>query len=419
MDSVVNFIKKYRSFIIPACILVVALILFVPLSMVRGSLAEKLEESARMGSKVSQLINSAPSELQAQVEQAYQDQHAAEVKKVDTIATQSTKRDLVSARLRNYILPEPAEPNPRLFDKFAAAYLDELRSLLDSMNALDAPSESEIDAELAKMSPGSYSRRNYGGRSRNSRNADDSQEAIIDALCEERAASISVYAGPEAFRWYDYWDNFEFDGINNALDDCWYSEISNWVYRDIVDTIKTVNAGSNSVQQSDVKRLIGVSFSSYADYPKKRETKFSNDWPDYVVDYTPGIFGVTPWTARKCDDNIDVIQFSTAVLINSKAVPDFLNALCSEKDHTFSGFRGDQEEQTFEHNQITVLEYAQGAIDPDAEVHDNYRYGDSPVVRLDLVCEYIFYKKGYDEIKPKSIKDYLKKATEEKKQTYY
>jgi hypothetical protein len=44
-------------------------------------------------------------------------------------------------------------------------------------------------------------------------------------------------------------------------------------------------------------------------------------------------------------------------------------------------------------------------IDQKDEIHNLYRYGDDDaVVELDLACEYIFDKKGYDEIKPEQVK---------------
>jgi hypothetical protein len=39
--------------------------------------------------------------------------------------------------------------------------------------------------------------------------------------------------------------------------------------------------------------------------------------------------------------------------------------------------------------------------------HRYYRYGDDNVVELDLVCEYIFNTKGYEPIKPESVKTTL------------
>ena len=38
-------------------------------------------------------------------------------------------------------------------------------------------------------------------------------------------------------------------------------------------------------------------------------------------------------------------------------------------------------------------------------MHKLYRYGEAAAVRLDLICEYIFKKDGYDEIKPETIEE--------------
>jgi hypothetical protein len=58
------------------------------------------------------------------------------------------------------------------------------------------------------------------------------------------------------------------------------------------------------------------------------------------------------------------------------------------------------------HNQITILQSTTEAIDPEEKSHEFYRYGEeNTVVKLDLICEYIFNKSGYDEIKPESIKE--------------
>ena len=46
-------------------------------------------------------------------------------------------------------------------------------------------------------------------------------------------------------------------------------------------------------------------------------------------------------------------------------------------------------------------------IDKTDSAHKLYRYGKGAVVRLDLVCEYQFNRRGYDAIKPKVIKERL------------
>jgi hypothetical protein len=47
-----------------------------------------------------------------------------------------------------------------------------------------------------------------------------------------------------------------------------------------------------------------------------------------------------------------------------------------------------------------VLESLIRSVDRDEQTHNLYRYGENAVVELQLVCEYIFNKQGYDSIKP-------------------
>jgi hypothetical protein len=86
----------------------------------------------------------------------------------------------------------------------------------------------------------------------------------------------------------------------------------------------------------------------------------------------------------------------------------FMKELCSGKQHKFRGFSCDEQEQLCKHNQITILESKIRPVNREDQTHSLYRYGDEAVVELDLICEYIFNKKGYDEIKPESVKTALK-----------
>ncbi len=103
------------------------------------------------------------------------------------------------------------------------------------------------------------------------------------------------------------------------------------------------------------------------------------------------------------------MHFSVGVVVKTKAVLPFMQQLCSAKQHRFRGFSGEEQEQVFKHNQITILESDVGSIDRKDATHNLYRYGDDAVVELDLICEYVFNKNGYDEIKPESIKELLSK----------
>jgi hypothetical protein len=276
------------------------------------------------------------------------------------------------------------------------------------------------------------SRRPRNPRDRNS--VVDVTSAIEGAFLKKRASQISVYASANLFSLYDFWETFDYQGPT-AIEDCWYSQLALWVHEDIADTITSMNsdARSFSVLTSPVKRLVGVSFVKNANYAVKSRT-FTNtrtptnsrvstrglvtgDFPAYLISSVTGqgrarsTLGVETWTTRKCDEDIDVIHFSVSVVLESNAVFAFMKEIGREKEHKFYGYDGKGPEETFKHNQITIMDFLQEPVDRQALVHSKYRYGDAAVVKLNLVCEYIFHRSGYDEIKPQAITELLDPET--------
>ena len=85
-----------------------------------------------------------------------------------------------------------------------------------------------------------------------------------------------------------------------------------------------------------------------------------------------------------------------------------MKELCCEKPHSFyPDFIQTGQPVQSRHNQITILQSDLKVIDKTEPAHEFYRYGKGSVVRLDLVCEYQFNRRGYDAIKPKAIKKRL------------
>ena len=240
--------------------------------------------------------------------------------------------------------------------------------------------------------------------------------AIIDGVCRERAESVCVYANPADLSGYDFWGEFKYSdaGRKKAVEDCWYYQSGYWIIEDVIDTLANMNVGSKSALTSPVKRLERVSFTTaktettYRGYRRSTpawgatQKTDSGDRPSYVFLIGQGL--TEPCTGRYSNDDIDVIHFNVVVVVSTKAVLPFMQQLCSGKQHKFMGFSGNGREQNFKHNQITILESNIRSIDREDETHVLYRYGDDAVVELDLICEYIFNKKGYNEIKPVSIK---------------
>lgn len=424
MDKILTFIKKYTSLLIPAGILLFALILLIPTTLwIDGSTKEKMDKSVKQGRSVSSSLSKAHSKIDVDNMTLYQNQLETDSQEVARLVKQTTQRELISYD----VFPEPAGSSNQIYDDYGTKYRQKIEELLKSTNARSAPTTAEIKQELEKR--GSVDRHRFGMGAaamprRRGRNT-DAYNLTRDAFLKKRAQEMSVYATANVFDWYTFWEGtYDFENEETALEHCWYSQISYWVYEDVVETIKAINSGSLTVFKSGVKRLVGVNFQRYSDYlPESgryagmsgfgygRSTgKGKGDTPKYILKVNaPGAFGFAPWTARFCDGKIDVIHFSMAVVIRADSVFPFIKELCSEKEHTYKDYLNkDKKTETFKRNQITVLQYWQEPVNKDANEHLRYRYGDDAVVKLNLTCEYVFTCSGYDEIKPDSIVKILK-----------
>ena len=126
--------------------------------------------------------------------------------------------------------------------------------------------------------------------------------------------------------------------------------------------------------------------------------------PVYVINQDTAI-AAPPCTGRFCNADLDVMHFSISVVVDADQVVPFIQELCSAKTHKFYGWDGKGDEQTFKHNQITALETNVTPVDLEDVDHSTFRYGPGVVLTLDLICEYIFPRAGYDEIKPQLVKN--------------
>jgi hypothetical protein len=405
-----NFLRKYSAFLIPAAVVVVAVILFVPTILIGRSVKKDMEESISSGNQIKSLVRKTPSKNQYKEEKLYQDQHAKEAKEVEKSARYSSRRGLISYD----IFPEPRDTSQQIFIGFGRKFreaIDGPGGLIKRMNALDAPSEINIIKETERK----------GGTLKKQRKRSTSQRkkkkgaggAMRDAVCRRRAEEISVYANPKIFKWYDFWEDYEFIGSETALQDCWYTQNSYWVYEDVVETIRMMNAGSDCVFTSPVKRLVGISFTGPIPELSERSRSstssgFVDDIPGYVLVLEDEPIGVQTWTGRKGNNKIDIIHFYLSVIIDSKTLMPFMRELCSEKEHDYrEGYQEDGAVSTYKHNQITILKSQIRSVVKTSDAHSNYKYGSDAVIRLDLACEYIFNRSGYDQIKPKPIKELL------------
>jgi hypothetical protein len=390
-----SFMRDYSSLVIPIVILFVAAILFVPTQLMSAKLKEQMgKESIQSGgNKVKQLSKAVVPVKQWEKERDYQQVYVEDANQIALLARRTSERELLSYK----IFPEPNEKSPLIFKEFGKQFRSKIEQMLERINARDCPTDAELQDDI-KSSYRSDAEMSTAGSS-------ERDNLIKDELCRERAKSIRVYVNPADLSGYEFWDEYEYVGTNQAVEDCWYWQLGYWITEDIINTVGVMDSGSSSVLTSPVKRVMSVSFSR-GDVKSGNVKTDDIILPHYVITREDGL--VESYTARICNSDIDVVHFTVSVLVSAKAVIPFMQQLCTAKEHKFMGFSGKDAPAVFKHNQITILDSKMSPIIRESKEHQLYRYGNDAVVKLDLVCEYVFNKSGYDAIKPVSTKESTK-----------
>jgi hypothetical protein len=396
-----RFLGNYSSLILPVVIILIAVLLFIPTQLLSSKLKEQMEnESVSIGRRITSLSENTVPRNQWEVEREYQQLYQRDANQTTILARQSSQRPLLSYK----IFPEPKDTSVLIFREFGRRFRSGIDKLIANVDALDCPTAAELQKALQGSSSSSSRRGLERIRDATNLKMEEVHATITDVLCREKAKRASVYANPVDLSGYEFWEKYEYIGMDTAVEDCWYWQLAYWVIEDIVDTISVLNSRSNTVFTSPVKRLLSVNFAGSDMGRLKDKTDAA---PSYVLSIEKAF--THPHTERFCNDDMDVVHFNVAVVVSTKAVLPFMQQLCSAKQHKFRGFSGKESEQVFKHNQITILESNTRSINRADAAHKLYRYGDDAMVELDLVCEYIFDRSGLDEIKPESVKKLLMK----------
>jgi hypothetical protein len=443
--------KNNMALLVPVIIVLVAVLIFIPTQLMSLRLRKHMDEdSIRNGASVIKRLKDDPiSRDQYQIEMARQEARVRDANAIERLAVQTSQRELLSYDIFHEFDPN-ANFSQMIFQVFGERFRTGIDEQIRRLNALDCPTDEEITRALENSS---VSRSRTGGRSammdtlggagrgRGGLNlygggyggynmpGANINRLILDEICEARAKSISFYADPLTIAGYDYWANFTYQGKDEAVKDCWYYQLGYWVVEDIFDTMEAMNAGHENVMAAPVKRLLSLSFTMGLKRPRSGGGVFRGirgrrsvgqtgrenvDRPTYVLTSKDGLS--ESCTGRFCGDDIHVIHFNVAFVVSATDVLPLIEELCSAKEHQFKGYPAAQEPaQTFKHNQITVLESKMGFLDPRDMTHRYYRYGQGNAVELDLVCEYIFKKKGYEILLPEPVKKTLAGEDEETK----
>jgi hypothetical protein len=430
-----SFLKNNLALLVPIVIAVVAVLLFIPTRILRGKLQATIQQqSVQMAGEIRSVASQAREAARMAALEPYMNRYAEDANTIELRIKQATQRELLSYEL----FPDTNETSVLLFDRFRQKYLAGIEALLVNLRAGAPPTNNEIDAALASAprSPwqqqrgaggvygGAYGA--YGGLPMSSatgtpgynrpirRPTSEMEEKIIDKMCLTKAREAAVYAGPTDLDGYTYWSEWRFEDRDTALRACWYWQVGYWILEDVATTIRDINKESDSVLTSPVKRLMNAGFAlqrsrlSPGGRGRRVARRDAKQGPTYVTSGRDGL--VLPCTGRYSTNDLDVVHFNLRVVVGADDVMPFMQELCRAKPHKFRGFYGDLPEQTYKHNQITILESGVAPLDKQGPEHYYYRYGDEAVVELVLTCEYVFDVATYDKIQPKLVKQDIEDA---------
>jgi hypothetical protein len=381
-----SFLRSYSMLLLPLVIVIAAAAVFTTaLLMGKSFRAKAAKQSIPIGQDIDSRLGSAVAAGQVEVEKRYQQQFEQDANEIEHLSIEGTKRELLDYG----IFPEPNEPTSNLFTQFGHVFCSKTEAKVKGLNAADCPTEEELKASATKTA----------GVSRPTSDA----ERITEELCMQRARTAAVYINPVDIAGYNFWEDYKYTNAKDALKDCWDWQMGYWIIEDVLDTAGKMNEGSHSILDSPVKRIVYIGFAS----PDKMLTaavgvtgrwQVTQDKPKYVIKTEDML--AEPCTGRMSTGDVDVVQFSVDAVVSIEWILPFMKELCSIKEHNFRGYDGKEAVKTYKHNQITILQNNIKPINVEDALHSRYRYGNQPAAEIELVCEYIFNKKGYEPIAP-------------------
>jgi len=421
-----SFVKKNPAVLAPIITLLVAALLFIPTTLLSAKLKRTInEQSVKTATDIDKLVKDVNEAGQAEAMEEYVEACKQDMTQIETLMKQMTMRELLTYQ----VFLDPNETSPLLYEPVRREYLAGVDAMLVRIGASTPPADGEMEAAL-KQAPrrslyggarsiGMGYGGGYGGGGGKGGIAaiyaqlPSMERKIIDKLCEDKARGVRVYASPADLDGYSFWTDWKFEDKDTSLRQAWTWQMGYWILEDVIDTVEAMNRDTSSVLEAPVKRIMSASFTTSSQSGRKvggrrgkskRQLSNAKTMPVYVINQDTAI-AAPPCTGRFCNADLDVMHFSISVVVDADQVVPFIQELCSAKTHKFYGWDGKGDEQTFKHNQITALETNVTPVDLEDVDHSTFRYGPGVVLTLDLICEYIFPRAGYDEIKPQLVKN--------------
>ncbi len=405
-----SVLKNNISVMISIIIALLALLLFIPTQLLSNGLKKEIQSES-----IKDLAKKIP-EIQIISEDDMENARkelgkvTAEANDIALQTIQTTKRELLRYDI---FQSDPNDPNSSvsqsIFFQFGKEFCGKIDQFIEENNARMCLSSDDVETTLENIGfTDILSSRGTGSSYDSTSEQSEIEGLMIEQICKKNAESSFIYIDPAQISGYSFWSEYQYSGWDLDVENCWYSQLGYWIIEDIFDTIAAMNDGNENLTTAPVKRLMKVYFNdayeqqdfSSGSVGIAASNKYS-DSPTYIfaADETPT---VTP-TGRYSDGNYDVVHFGIKLVVNTDDLFHFINELCSVKEHKYIDKTG----QTFnyKHNQISVLDMTVKSVNLNSEEHNLCWYGNSDVSEVRLTCEYLFHKKGYEDVMPKIIKN--------------
>jgi len=438
------------ALLVPIVLAVVAALLFIPTTLFSKSLSNKIQnDSLKPGAKCDRLLqNGVVPKEQFEVEKQKLSGLAQDANEMIRLTDQAVQRSLLSYR----IFPTPKDMSSQKYEDFGKAFCNGVLTLIQETEGTVPPTPEEMGLDASGMMGGAggaygggggpgaaygggmydagmMGRGGRGGRGGGGGRGDTMMEDftkqsrdIQNAICLDKAMAGSAYITPVDIVGYEHWSTYVYNtGRDEAIESCWYWQHGYWIIEDIFQTLAQCNQGSKTVLTSPVKRLMGLKYEQDMNlntgggsgmmgrmYDMSMMGRGAGmpgmqkkNMPQFLTSGSQAL--ATPPTARYSNEEFKIIHFNVSVVVEKSYQVEFMKALCSAKTHTFRGFDGDEPEQTFKHNHITILASQIKPVVKNDMMHSYYRYGENAVVELSLACEYLLPIKGYAVLNPEVL----------------
>jgi hypothetical protein len=428
--NILGFLKNNRALLVPIIIVILAILLFVPTTLLSRSLRATIKDkSVKASQDIDRLIRDVNQAAEAEALEPYIRAYEQDAKDMNDLIVHTTMRELLSYK----IFADPNNISQLAFDPFRQGFVSGIEAMLLSLKAGGPPTEADIYAALETSSRSPFNRgRTGGGRAptaggaygagygrmggiagmrMNFRMMTENNRRIVEEVCADKARNAKVYANPVDIGGYAYWSDWKFEKLDKAIKDAWYWQIAYWIIEDVAATIQQMNQDAENVLAAPIKRIMSVQFTQsrtgrsmlgrgrrMMNIPRDKQT------PSYATGIRNAMTG-TPCTGRFTNDVQDIMQFEVRVIVRSADAMRYVQELCSAKTHKFRGWLGDQPEQVYKHNQISILESQISPVDREDFDHSSFQYGEDEVVDVDLICEYALVRAAYASLIPKEVLD--------------